>query len=85
MNLVDNPPFPDIFGPIGKNYCLWFYILAFVSFFIFILSIIVFLYIGITGKQGIKFYLYGSVLAFTYFVMYLQSRLLFNMCRKSLV
>ena len=84
MNIVENPPFPSVFGPLGKNYCFYFYILAFLGFFFLILSIVVSLYIGIIKNRGIEFYFQSILIAITYGIFYLQSRLLYNMCTKSL-
>lgn len=81
---ISNPPFPSLFGPLSKNNCFYFYILAFLAFFLFILSLIVSLYIGIVNKRGIEFYYQSFLIASTYGIFYFQSRLLYNMCSKSL-
>ena len=84
MDIIKNPPFPAIFGPISKDYCFYFYILAFIGFFLILLTVIASLYIGIVKRKGVEFYFQSALIAITYGIFYLQSRLLFNMCHKTL-
>ena len=82
---VQNSPIFDplgIFGPLSKNYCLYFYILAAVSFILFAISFVTFLGELISTKPK-KVYLIVYIMVAN-FVMYLQARILYNMCIKSI-
>jgi hypothetical protein len=73
-----------LFGPLSKNYCLYFYIISvfgLVSLFFLCIST---LYIGITKKKGTVFYMQMIYTGILYFMIYLTSRLLFTMCNHSL-
>ena len=69
-----------LYGPLGKEYCIYFYILSVFGFISLILVVISSLVIGIYKKKGIDFYLQAFTLAIVYGMLYLQNRLLFNMC-----
>jgi hypothetical protein len=84
MDIVKNPPFPAIFGPLSKSYCFYFYILAFVGFFFLILTLVTSLYVGIVKRKGPEFYYQSLLIAIVYGVFYLQNRLLYNICGKAL-
>ena len=78
-NTLDN-----LFGPLGKNYCIYFY---FLSVFGLIAAIILFissLIIGITKRKDPAFYLQSLMVVFVYALFYFQNRLLFNMCANTL-
>lgn len=79
MSGIDN-----LFGPLGKNYCFYFYILSVFGIIALLMVIIISLYIGITTKKGFAFYFQALTLALVYGMIYLQNRLLFNMCSQSL-
>lgn len=69
-----------LYGPLGKEYCIYFYILSVFGFISLILVVISSLVIGIYKKKGFDFYLQAFTLAIVYGMLYLQNRLLFNMC-----
>lgn len=73
-----------LFGPLSKNYCFYFYILSVIGLISLFLLVVTSLFIGVTKKKGFVFY--GSMIsvAIVYGMMYLQNRLLFNMCSHSL-
>lgn len=78
------PPLNDtLYGPLGKEYCLYFYILSVVGLISVVLLVSASLFIGITKKKGFGFYLQSITLALVYGMLYLQNRLLFNMCEAS--
>jgi hypothetical protein len=47
----------DVFGPIGSEYCLYFYILSVIGMLFFVMVFVGILFTGITKKMGIEFYL----------------------------
>jgi len=69
-----------LYGPLGRDYCIWFYalsILGFLSLFILVVST---LYYGVTKKKGLEFYLMMIPVALGYAIFYFQNRLLYSMC-----
>lgn len=69
-----------LFGPLSKKYCIWFYILSIVGFVFLLLFIVSALFIGITKRKGIEFYLQMLAGAVVYLIFYFQNRLLHSMC-----
>jgi hypothetical protein len=74
----------NLFGPLGKEYCIWFYFLSVFAFIGLILFSVSALYKGLTGKKDLWYYLGVLVIAFMYFFNYLQSRILYSMCNGSM-
>ena len=73
-----------LFGPISKQYCFYFYILSvfgLVSLVFFVVSTLV---LGLSKGKGIMFYLGAISVAVVYGMIYLQNRMLYNMCSHSL-
>jgi cellulose synthase/poly-beta-1,6-N-acetylglucosamine synthase-like glycosyltransferase len=68
------------FGPLSKNYCIWFYFLSILGFFLltfFLLSSVIY---GIQKRKGIEYYASVSGIAIGYAIFYFQNRLLHTMC-----
>lgn len=76
--------FNDLFGPMGDEFCLYFYILAVIKLVFFFMIIAGIIYTGIRKKLGPEFYFLSILLSFGYLLSYLENRLLFNMCGNSL-
>jgi hypothetical protein len=78
-------PFFDplgLFGPLDKNYCLFFFVISAFSIVLFSVAFITF--IGeLLSKKRERLYLTVYIMV-AYFIMYLQSRILYNMCFNSL-
>ena len=74
----------NLFGNISGEYCVYFYLLSVIGLVFFVISIAGIAYIGISRKKGLDFYLPATVQSLAYFFIYLQNRLLFNMCSKTL-
>jgi hypothetical protein len=70
----------DLFGPLSKDYCLYFYFLSIAGFVFFAFILIMTLIIGIRNKKGFNFYMKMLVAALIYLVFYFQNRLLYSMC-----
>lgn len=77
MSLLDN-----LFGPLGKEYCVWFYFLSVFSFFWVVLAIIGFITMLVMKRKNVDMYVVinSLLVIIIYFFMYLQSRLLHSMC-----
>ena len=74
----------NLFGPINRDYCMYFYVLSALGLFFFALSMGGALYLGFTKGKGFDYYLAAVMGSLVYFVIYLQNRLLFNMCSRTL-
>jgi hypothetical protein len=73
-----------LFGPIDNKYCLYFYILSVFAFVFCILALLLALYYIFINQKKVEVYLPLIIASFVYALSYLQSRLLSNMCKKSI-
>jgi hypothetical protein len=74
-NLADT-----LFGPLGKDYCIYFYYLSVIGIILLTLLVASTLAVGITKRMGIGFYLQMLTVAVGYLIFYFQNRLLYSMC-----
>ena len=83
---MDNSTMQNLFGPLSKKYCLYFYILSIIGMGLLVFLIVFGLFVGIIkGKEvGFVFYFHLLVAAFAYAMFYFQNRLLHTMCASSL-
>jgi|LauGreSBDMM110SN_4_FD.fasta_scaffold334962_1 hypothetical protein len=81
---METPDVASLFGNISSQYCLYFYLLSVIGIVFFIVTIVGVLYIGISRKKGLDFFGPAFVQSLAYFFIYLQNRLLYNMCAKTL-
>jgi len=72
-----------LYGPLNNDYCIYFYILSFIGFTLFIISILSTLIIGITTQQGSLFYVGMFMLSMPYGLLYFHNRLLYSICNSS--
>ncbi len=72
-----------LFGPLNKNYCFYFYILSVFGLISLVLLVITTLFVGVSTRKSGSFYMQMLSVAVIYGMMYLQNRLLFNMCNNS--
>jgi hypothetical protein len=80
----NNLPFMNIFGPLGQEYCMWFYFLSIIGFVLLVILLVSGFIMGIMGKKPLSYYYFVLVGALGYFIFYFQNRLLFTMCHKSI-
>lgn len=75
-----------LFGPLGKEYCSYFLILAIFTFFVFIMTAITsVMYISKFYKKMNAFmYLSMAHILFTALIGYFVNRLLYSMCISSI-
>ena len=73
------------FGPLGKQYCDWFYWLSVISLILFVISIVSILYTLLFEGEKFSTGLLVNLLAisFVYFIPYFENRLLYTMCQNS--
>ena len=73
-----------LFGPLEKSYyCNFFLVLTIFLFVFFVGAILIFIY-GLMKDNGMIFFLNSLMLVGFYFVMYLQSRIMYSMCKGTL-
>ena len=71
-----------IFGSLGKEYCLYFYLISFVSYFVFIFIVLYLLFMVVTNFKKVDSKLIGALATASayWFILYFQNRLLHTMC-----
>jgi hypothetical protein len=69
-----------LYGPLGPEYCLYFYILSIIGFLMMVFFLVSSVVYGISKRKGIEFYITTVSLSLGYFVIYFQNRLLNTMC-----
>jgi hypothetical protein len=67
----------ELFSPLGRDYCVYFYYLTIISFVLFVVSVIGGAHGIMTGKLGVGLVLGGLV---SPFLLYFTNRLLYGMC-----
>ncbi len=73
-----------LYGPLSREYCIYFYYLSVIGFILFAFIIVSALFIGISTKRGFSFYYKMLMISLVYAVFYFQNRLLYSMCINSL-
>lgn len=69
-----------LFSPLGKQYCLYFYILSVIGLIFVAVVIFSAIIIGVSKRKGLEFYLAALMGSLGYAVFYFQNRLLYSMC-----
>ena len=72
--------FDTLFGPLSKDYCVWFLFLSILGYVLFVIAVITFLYLALTKQRSNAFFLQMGSVCLGYFVFYFQNRLLHSMC-----
>jgi len=75
----------NLVGPIGEQYCVYFYILSFLAILFFVVIFVGIIWTGVTKKLGFSFYFLSILYSSHLLLTYLQNRLLYNMCLHSVV
>lgn len=73
-----------VYGPLPKDYCLYFYILSIFGFILAVFTLVIGLFIGLSKKKNFVFFLQVVLGALAYGLFYFQNRLLHSMCISSL-
>jgi hypothetical protein len=74
----------NVYGPLNKDYCVWFYFLSILGFVMLVLTLTASLYVGIVGKKGPEYFVGMMAVSLSYGIFYFQNRLLWSMCSKTL-
>jgi hypothetical protein len=75
MNFVDT-----LFGPLSKQYCVYFYFLSIFGFILLAIFIISSILVGLSKRKGLDYYMQVVGIALGYAIFYFQNRLLHSMC-----
>jgi hypothetical protein len=73
-----------LFGPLGKEYCLYFYILSVIGFVFFFITFLSILFLGISKRKGVDYFLPAVFGTLPWVIFYLQNRILNTMCVHSM-
>ena len=73
-----------LFGPMDKDYCLYFYYLSIFGFILLTLSFLTMVRLVIARKRDGVFYMNSFMVLLGYGIFYFQNRLLHSMCSNSL-
>lgn len=68
------------FSPLGKQYCLYFYILSVIGLVFVAVVLFSAIVIGISKRKGLDFYFAAIIGSLGYAIFYFQNRLLYSMC-----
>ena len=80
-----NTSLGELFTPLSREYCDWFYYLSVIGFVFLTLIVVMTLMMVITTPAKEKpAYMGLFVIMLTYAIFYFQNRLLYSMCVKSL-
>ena len=74
-NLADT-----LFGPLSRDYCIWFYFLSILGVLWFFFYVISAFYLGIMKKKGGEYWITMIAVALGYGIFYFQNRLLHSVC-----
>ncbi len=69
-----------LFGPLSKEYCIWFYFLSIWCFAFLVIYLITSIAYGISKRKGFGFYMSILTTSILYGFLYFQNRLLHSMC-----
>jgi hypothetical protein len=72
-----------LFSPLGKQYCLYFYILSVIGLVFVAVVLFSAVVIGVSKKKGLEFYFAAIMGSLGYAIFYFQNRLLYSMCVSS--
>jgi hypothetical protein len=75
----------NLVGPISEKYCVYFYILSILAIFFFAIIFVGIIWTGVTKKMGFSFFFLSLLYSMQFLLIYLQNRLLYNMCIHSIV
>jgi len=78
--------FNDLFTPLDKKYCNYFYYLSVICYFVLIFSVLSFVLMVVFHYSKLNLYitLHFISLLFSTFLAYFVNRLMYSICVKSL-
>ena len=78
--------FNDLFTPLDKKYCYYFYYLSIISYFIFIFLVLSLMLMVVFHYSKLNLYITLNLVSviISTFLAYFVNRLMYSMCLKSL-
>ncbi len=73
-----------LFGPLSGKYCLYFYWVSILTFFLLTMTVVGGIVVGLQKDKGLYFYLSILGASLSYFVGYFVSRLMYSVCSKAI-
>lgn len=73
----------NLFGPLSREYCVWFYYLSVLGFVLLVLFLVGGLYVALTKRVNPAYFAAMLSPALAYAIFYFQNRLLYSMCTHS--
>ncbi len=73
-----------LFGPLSGEYCLYFYYLSILSFFLLAMTLIGGIVTGLQKGKGFSFYVSILGAGIAYLLSYFVNRLMHSVCTKAL-
>lgn len=70
----------NLFGPLPKDYCIWFYFLSILGFIWLVIFLISAIYLGMVKRRSGDYWMSTIAIALGYCIFYFQNRLLHSMC-----
>jgi hypothetical protein len=79
-------PIDNLVGPISEKYCYYFYILSVLAILFFVVVFAGIIYTALSSKQKLNPWHIFLLLVYScqFLLIYLQNRLLYNMCIQSI-
>ena len=74
----------NLFGPLGREYCVWFYYLSVLGFILLVLFLVGGLYVALTKRVSTAYFVAMLPPALAYAIFYFQNRLLYSMCARGI-
>jgi hypothetical protein len=68
------------FGPLNKQYCIYFYFLSLFGFMLLVVFLFSSLLVGLNKRKGLDYYMQVVGISLGYGMLYFQNRLLHSMC-----
>ena len=69
---------------LDKGYCVYFNLISLIGLFFMIIILLTVFYDFMTKSKPMQYYLGAFIAWLTYFFIYFQNKLLFDMCKNSL-
>jgi len=73
-----------LFGPLSGEYCLYFYYLSILSFFLLAMAVVTGIVTGVQKGKGMYFYMSVLGASLAYLISYFVNRLMYSVCSKAL-
>jgi hypothetical protein len=70
----------DIYGPLNRNYCIYFYALSVLGFVLLSITFLSMILMLVTKKISSESLVHMLMIAVGYGIFYFQNRLLYSMC-----